>query len=76
MDTEQQKKGIGLIPLAALVIGSAIGGGVFGIMTDISGSAGGPALFSWVLVGTSMMMLSLSINNINKKRPELEAWYF
>ncbi|HAQ5742845.1 TPA: arginine:ornithine antiporter, partial [Enterococcus faecium] len=40
MDTEQQKKGIGLIPLAALVIGSAIGGGVFGIMTDISGSAG------------------------------------
>lgn len=41
MDTEQQKKGIGLIPLAALVIGSAIGGGVFGIMTDISGSAGG-----------------------------------
>ncbi|HAR0263442.1 TPA: arginine:ornithine antiporter, partial [Enterococcus faecium] len=28
MDTEQQKKGIGLIPLAALVIGSAIGGGV------------------------------------------------
>ena len=24
MDTEQQKKGIGLIPLAALVIGSAI----------------------------------------------------
>ncbi|HFJ5639117.1 TPA: arginine:ornithine antiporter, partial [Enterococcus faecium] len=25
MDTEQQKKGIGLIPLAALVIGSAIG---------------------------------------------------
>ncbi|HAQ5865901.1 TPA: arginine:ornithine antiporter, partial [Enterococcus faecium] len=52
MDTEQQKKGIGLIPLAALVIGSAIGGGVFGIMTDISGSAGGPAIFSWVLVGT------------------------
>ena len=30
MDTEQQKKGIGLIPLAALVIGSAIGGGVLG----------------------------------------------
>lgn len=76
MDTEQQKKGIGLIPLAALVIGSAIGGGVFGIMTDISGSAGGPALFSWVLVGTSMMMLSLSINNINKKRPELEGGIF
>ncbi|MCS5465091.1 hypothetical protein NWO25_14205 [Enterococcus lactis] len=72
MDTEQQKKGIGLIPLAALVIGSAIGGGVFGIMTDISGSAGGPAIFSWVLVGTAMLMLSLSINNINKKRPDLK----
>lgn len=73
---ENQKKGIGLIPLAALVIGSAIGGGVFGIMTDISGSAGGPALFSWVLVGAAMMMLSLSINNINKKRPELEGGIF
>lgn len=76
MDTEQQKKGIGLIPLAALVIGSAIGGGVFGIMTDLSGSAGGPALFSWLLVGTSMMMLSLSINNINKKRPDLKGGIF
>ncbi|EMF0128930.1 arginine-ornithine antiporter, partial [Enterococcus hirae] len=54
MDTEQQNKGIGLFPLAALVIGSAIGGGVFGIMTDISGSAGAPAIFSWVLVGTAM----------------------
>lgn len=76
MDTEQQKKGIGLIPLAALVIGSAIGGGVFGIMTDISGSAGGPAIFSWVLVGTAMLMLSLSINNINKKRPDLKGGIF
>ena len=26
MDTERQNKGIGLVPLAALVIGSAIGG--------------------------------------------------
>ena len=76
MDTEQQNQGIGLFPLAALVIGSAIGGGVFGIMTDISGSAGAPAIFSWVLVGTAMLMLSLSINNINKKRPELEGGIF
>lgn len=75
-EIERQKKGIGLIPLAAMVIGSAIGGGVFGIMTDISGSAGGAALFSWLLVGSAMLMLSLSINNLNKKRPDLEGGIF
>lgn len=68
---QSQASGIGLIPLIALVIGSAIGGGIFGIMSDISGAAGGPALFSWLLVGGSMLMLSLSINNLNKKRPDL-----
>ncbi|MFV0559597.1 MAG: basic amino acid/polyamine antiporter [Enterococcus sp.] len=76
-ETEQQKKnGIGLLPLAALVVGSAIGGGIFGIMSDISGAAAGPAIFSWLFVGAAMMMLSLSINNINKKRPDLEGGIF
>ncbi|MFV0561001.1 MAG: basic amino acid/polyamine antiporter [Enterococcus sp.] len=73
MNETDQKKGLGLIPLSAIVIGSAIGGGVFGIMTDISGSAGAPALFSWGLVGGAMLMLCLSINNLNKKRPDLDG---
>lgn len=66
------KQGIGIISLAALVVGSAIGGGVFGIMEDLSQSSAKAVLFSWLLVGTSMMMLSLSINNVSKKKPEVE----
>ncbi|MGX7163275.1 basic amino acid/polyamine antiporter [Enterococcus massiliensis] len=65
--------GISLIPLIGLVIGSAIGGGIFGIMTDLSGAAGGPALMGWLLVGGSMLLLSLAINNLNKKRPDLNG---
>ncbi|MFV0557765.1 MAG: basic amino acid/polyamine antiporter [Enterococcus sp.] len=69
----KKAKGIGLIPLIAIVIGSAIGGGIFGIMSDLSGSAAGPTLLSWGLVGGAMLMLSLSINNLNKKRPDLDG---
>ena len=71
-----QRKGIGIIGLAGLVVGSAIGGGVFGIMADLSGSAPGPALFAWLLVGVAMLALSLSINNLIRKRPDLEGGMF
>ncbi|GAB6085614.1 basic amino acid/polyamine antiporter [Alkaliphilus crotonatoxidans] len=73
---DNQQKGIGIIGLAGLVVGSAIGGGIFGMMADLSGSAPGPALFAWLLVGTSMLALSLSINNIIRKKPDLEGGMF
>ena len=71
-DKENQIKGIGLIPLAALVIGSAIGGGIFGITEDLAHSSVIAALVGWLLVGTSLMMLSLSINNVSNKNPKVE----
>lgn len=73
---QNNKKGIGIISLAGIVIGSSIGAGVFGIMTDISSSAPGPALFAWFLVGISMLSLSLSINNLIRKKPDLEGGMF
>lgn len=65
--------GIGLLPLATLVIGSAIGGGIFGMIADLSHASAKATLIGWALVGTSMMMLSLSINNLNKKRPDING---
>lgn len=65
--------GIGLLPLATLVIGSAIGGGIFGMVADLSHASAKATLLGWLLVGTSMMMLSLSINHLNKKRPDING---
>lgn len=62
-DKKTKQQGITLLPLISLVVGSAIGGGIFGIMADLSGSAGAPTIFSWLLVGGSMLMLALTIYN-------------
>lgn len=69
-----QTKKIGLLPLTALVISSSIGGGIFGIPSDLaSGAAPGPALIAWTIVGFGILMLSLCFNNLMKKRPDLEG---
>ncbi|WP_122646454.1 basic amino acid/polyamine antiporter [Enterococcus mediterraneensis] len=72
-DKKTKQQGITLLPLISLVVGSAIGGGIFGIMADLSGSAGAPTIFSWLLVGGSMLMLALTIYNLNTKRPDLSS---
>ncbi|WP_042355129.1 arginine-ornithine antiporter [Bacillus rubiinfantis] len=72
--SEGTAKKIGLLPLTALVISSSIGGGIFGIPSDLaSGAAPGPALIAWTIVGFGVLMLSLCFNNLMKKRPDLDG---
>lgn len=73
---EITSKKISLFSLTALVISSSIGGGVFGIASDLSsGSAVGPSLIAWLIVGLGILMLSLSFNNLISKRPDLVGMF-
>ncbi|MDO4903816.1 MAG: basic amino acid/polyamine antiporter [Limosilactobacillus sp.] len=63
--------------LVALIVSSCIGAGVFGITQNLASvSAPGPALLAWLFSGFGFLMLVLSINNLSRKRPELDAGIF
>ena len=68
-----QKK-LGLFALTALVISSSIGSGIFGISGDMGNSASpGAAILAWIIVGCGVLMLCLSLTNLNEKRPDLSG---
>ncbi len=68
-----QKK-LGLFALTALVISSSIGSGIFGISGDMGNSASpGAAVLAWIIVGCGVLMLCLSLTNLNEKRPDLSG---
>lgn len=74
---EKQQKGISKIGLIALVISSSIGGGIFGITSDLSrASAPGPAILAWIIVGIGILTLVLSLNNLGAKRADLDSGIF
>ena len=66
-----KQKRLGIFALTALVISSSLGSGIFGISSDMASSAGpGAALLAWVIVGFGVLMLCLSLTNLNEKRPD------
>ncbi len=74
---KENKNGIGLGALTALVISSAIGSGVFGLMSQIaSASAPGPAIIAWLIVGIGILALCLSLNHLVQKKPEIDGGIF
>ncbi|MDR2976348.1 MAG: basic amino acid/polyamine antiporter [Streptococcaceae bacterium] len=69
---EENKKGIGLGALIAVIVSGAIGGGVFNLANDLAGGATpGSAIVSWVIVGIGIMLLVLSFNHLIVNKPEL-----
>ncbi|MDF7671811.1 basic amino acid/polyamine antiporter [Lactobacillus sp. ESL0701] len=74
MDKED---GISKFGLTALIVSSSIGTGIFGITSDMANAAApGPALLSWLFCGIGIYALVLSLNNLSKKRPELDSGIF
>lgn len=74
MATKKEKKSLGLLPLTALVVGSIIGSGVFNLMSNMSAGASLVAiLIGWGITGIGMLFLALCFQNLNKKRPDLDA---
>ncbi|MDR0299568.1 MAG: amino acid permease, partial [Streptococcaceae bacterium] len=71
---EENKKGIGLAALVALIVSGAIGGGVFNLANDLAGGATpGGALVSWVIVGLGILLLVLAFNHLIVNKPELSG---
>lgn len=70
-------KSIGTGELTALIVGSAIGSGIFGVTSDLARAAApGPALLGWIIVGLGMGCLVASFNHLLRRRPDLHAGIF
>lgn len=71
---EENENKLGLIPLTMLVIGSIIGGGIFNLMTDMANAASlGGVIIGWIVTGIGMGFLVMCFENLNEKRPDLDA---
>ncbi|MBC7746872.1 arginine-ornithine antiporter [Pedobacter sp.] len=74
MTNKKERKNLGLLSMTALVIGSIIGSGVFNLMSNLSAEASLMAiLIGWAITGIGMFFLVLCFQNLNKKRPDLDA---
>lgn len=74
MIVKQNSVGIGFFGLAAMVVGTMIGGGAFNLPGAMAQGAGiGPILIGWSITGVGMIMLALVFQYLANTRPELEG---
>jgi len=60
--------------LAALVVGSMVGAGVFSLPASFATDTGVTgALIAWAIAGTGMLMLALTFQRLARERPDLDA---
>lgn len=70
----ENKKGIGLFSLVAIIVSGAIGGGVFNLANDLAtGATPGGVVVSWLFIGFGILMLVLSLNHLVVNKPELSG---
>ncbi|MBC7484153.1 MAG: arginine-ornithine antiporter [Rhizobacter sp.] len=63
--------GVGL--LVALVVGSIIGSGIFGLPQNMAAGAGaGAIVIGWAITGVGMLMLALVYQTLSRRKPELD----
>ena len=64
---------LGLSLLVALVVGSAIGSGIFGLPQNMAAGVGaGAILISWAITGIGMLMLAFVYQMLALRKPELD----
>lgn len=69
---EPQK--LGLLTLAAMVVGSMVGAGVFSLPSNFAQATGVyGALIAWTIAGTGMLMLAFVFQTLAVRKPELDA---
>ncbi len=65
------KLGLGL--LVALVVGSIVGSGIFGLPQNMAAGAGaGAILIGWAITGTGMLMLAFTYQMLALRKPALD----
>jgi arginine:ornithine antiporter/lysine permease len=68
---EGGKLGVGL--LVALVVGSILGSGIFGLPQNMAVGAGaGAIVIGWAITGVGMLMLAFTYQMLAVRRPELD----
>lgn len=66
--------GLGLAALAAIVVGSMIGSGIFALPSQMAGSAApGPLLIGWVITGVGMLMLAFVFQTLAERKPNVDG---
>lgn len=69
---ESPRGTLGLSLLIALVVGSIVGSGIFGLPQNMASGAGaGAILIGWTISGVGMLMLGLVYQSLSLKKPEL-----
>ena len=67
---EPQK--LGFAQLAALIVGSMIGGGAFNLPSDMARGAGtGAVIIGWIITGIGMIALAFVYQSLANRKPEL-----
>ena len=65
---------VSLAVLIALVIGSMIGGGIFGLPSQMGAAAApGPLIIGWLITGAGMLMLAKVFQSLAVQRPDIDA---
>ncbi|VEG26268.1 arginine-ornithine antiporter [Actinomyces howellii] len=65
---------VSLAALTALVIGSMIGGGIFGLPQQMAAAAApGPLIIGWIVTGVGMLMLAFVFQRLAVNKPEIDA---
>ena len=65
---------VSLAVLIALVIGSMIGGGIFGLPQQMGAAAApGPLIIGWLITGAGMLMLAMVFQSLAVRRPDIDA---
>ena len=72
-DNTAPPKKLGLSLLIALVVGSVIGSGIFGLPQNMAVGAGaGAIVIGWVITGVGMLMLAFVYQMLATQKPELD----
>lgn len=71
--SEHTKK-VGFLGLAAIVVGSMLGGGVFNLPSNMSeGAALGAVVIAWIITGIGMFFLAQTFKMLSDTRPDLSS---
>lgn len=67
------KSKLGLTLLIALVVGSIVGSGIFGLPQNMAAGAGaGAIVIGWLITGVGMLMLALTYQMLSLRKPKLD----
>ncbi|EGT3615277.1 arginine-ornithine antiporter [Clostridium perfringens] len=71
-DQQNEPKKLGFAQLAALIVGSMIGGGAFNLPSDMARGAGtGAVIIGWIITGIGMIALAFVYQSLANRKPEL-----